>query len=210
MLEQLKKTVSYIKGDIDNNETNDGLISYKVSPLLEELISLLEDVKEDDQETIEFLFEIYDYIGDIYARIGRFSLAAIYHEKALRNAKKLNRTPLNAEDVLYKLLRDRNYYVDDDCEDIKSLVVDIVPIEKAEKIYKDRMNSRRSLKHDPIEMSKEYLSVIDEVEERIEKNRTIFGMGACHEIWHLKFQYLLEKGISWHSPAMLNPRVMFD
>ena len=69
---------------------------------------------------------------------------------------------------------------------------------------------RRSLKHDPVEMSEEYLAVIDEVEEKIDQNRTMRGMGSCHEIWGLKYEYLLEKGIHWKSPSVLNPRVMFD
>ena len=59
-------------------------------------------------------------------------------------------------------------------------------------------------------MSEEYLAVIDDVEEKIDKNRPLVGMGSCHEIWDLKYQYLLEKGIRWKSPQILNPRVMFD
>ena len=72
------------------------------------------------------------------------------------------------------------------------------------------MSHRRNLKHDPVEMSETYLAVIDEIEARIEKNRTLRGMGSCHEIWALKQEYLAEKGIEWQSPVILNPRVMFD
>ena len=72
------------------------------------------------------------------------------------------------------------------------------------------MNRRRNLKHDPVEMTEEYLAVIDEVDEKIEKNREYHGFGSCHHVWSLKTDYLAEKGIVWKSPVVLNPRVRFD
>ena len=52
--------------------------------------------------------------------------------------------------------------------------------------------------------------MFDDVEEEIEKRRTLHGMGSCHEIWALKEELLAQRGITWNSPAMLNPRVRFD
>ena len=108
---------------------------------------------------------------------------------------------------MYDLLKARNYYIDDVCLDIVNKVKGILIIEP---IHQQVMGLRRTLKHDPIEMSEQYLSVIDEVEEKIDKNRTLYGMGSCHEMWALKEQYLLEKGIKWKSPQAMNPRVLFD
>ena len=68
------------------------------------------------------------------------------------------------------------------------------------------------LKYDPIEDSKEYLDVIDEVERKIYdqiKDEPCF-MGFCFRYWTLKRTILLEYGIEWRSPAIMNPRVHFD
>ena len=210
MLDSLKSEALAIIKKIEATKKDDEMISYRVSPLLKELVATLDNVKEESQDAYQFLFDAYNYVGDVYTVIGRFSLAAIYHYKALEYAKKLEKTPSNVKDVLYRLLRDRNYYIDDDCEDVYELVKGLLPIETIDSLFNERKKSRRSLKHDPVEMSEEYLNVIDEVEEKVDQNRTIYGLGACHEIWHLKFQYLLEKGIVWSSPSMLNPRVRFD
>ena len=152
-------------------------------------------------------YDVLDFISTQYESMGRFSVAALYRFEALKIARGLNK---DIEGMLYLLLRDRNYYVDDDSDDVKEVVNDLLSKEIIDKRFEDIERHRRSLKHDPIEMSKEYLDCIDEVEEKIEQNRTYRGLGSCHEIWNLKFRFLLEKGIKWKSPAVLNPRVMFD
>ena len=86
----------------------------------------------------------------------------------------------------------------------------LIDDEKIDQIYQKRMNGRRTFKNDPVEMTPEYLAVIDEIEERVEKNQKLHGMGSCFEYWDLKQQYLAEKGISWESPALLNPNARFD
>ena len=210
MLEKLQDDALVIIKRIEKLRSEDEVLTFKVARLLKELVALLEQQKEDNQEIIKFLYQTYNYVGDMFANIGRFALSAKYHQEALELARRLENTPENIVSVFSKLLRDRNYYVDDDCEDVKELVKGMISEQVIEKELTERKNHRRSLKHDPVEMSKEYLDVIDEVEEKISKNRTIFGMGACHEIWHLKYVYLAERGIQWRSPAVLNPRVMFD
>ena len=114
--------------------------------------------------------------------------------------------------LFYDYLKERNYYVDDDCLDVIETVKkhQLISEESLNNIVSIVYKSRRSFKHDPVEMTTEYLSVIDEVEKEIFKKRTVFGMGACHEIWALKEEALAKRGISWMSPGMLNPRVMFD
>ena len=195
---------------------DDDFKGYKVSPLLKEIVNLLEDNNDKEQDTLGIQFNTYQFVSEVYKRMGRFSLAAKYHEKALdasivlctRYNKKLN----GIDALLYDILRERNYYVDDDCLDILDKLRGTGLIEEPtiNKTVDRALKRRRGLRNDPVEMSEAYLAVIDEIEERIDQNRTIYGMGACFEIWNLKAQYLAEKGISWSSPAILNPRVMFD
>ena len=210
MLEKLQDDVLTIVKKIEEEREKDDPRSFVIAPFLSEIITLLNSFKEDNQEAINFLYKTYNYVAKMYTYIGRFTLASKYRLISLKYAKRLIKVPKDTTEIIYQLLRDRNYYVDDDCEDVKELAQGIIDPTVLENIFAERMKNRRSLKHDPIEMSDEYLAVIDEVEEKVYKNRTISGMGACHEIWHLKYIYLAEKGIEWRSPAMMNPHVMFD
>ncbi|SHK33428.1 hypothetical protein [Xylanibacter ruminicola] len=68
------------------------------------------------------------------------------------------------------------------------------------------------LKYDPVEDSKEYLEVIDEVEQKLYeqlKDEPRF-MGFCFRYWAAKRDILAEYGIQWRSPGTMNPRVIFD
>ena len=176
--------------------------TYRDSPDLQELAELV-SVESDSS----FAYDVLVFISEQYESMGRFSVAAIFRLNALKIAEGLDK---DFDEMLYAILRDRNYYVDDDCDDVRAIVDKLLPKENIEKRFNAIKQRRRSLKHDPVEMSEEYLAVIDEVEEKIDQNRTLYGMGSCHEIWALKYEYLLEKGIDWKSPQVLNPRVMFD
>ena len=188
---------------INGYQEQDSYKSYIVSPLLKELLLLNED-KND--------CEIFLFAGDNYYRMGRPFLAVKYYEKALDIIIANHKNIGDLDGLLGKILRLRNYYVDDDCVDVINKISEsnLLSQDKIDEIKSNAFRHRRSLKHDPIEMSEEYLAVIDEVEEKVDKNRTHFGMGSCYEAWNLKFQFLMEKGIYWKSPAVMNPRVMFD
>ena len=214
----MKLSIETITNEIKDLLEEDEFKTYKASPLLEELIGInqyLLDHLENKQDLYD-IYERYIFIADTYKRMGRFSIAAYNHEKALDISIKIYHECDNqvkgVDNLLYNILKERNYYVDDDCLDVLTKVKDTRMIEPhiIDKIFNSVTSNRRSFNHDPIEMSEEYLKVIDEVEEKIDKNRKLHGMGSCHEIWMLKEQYLLQKGIKWSSPQVLNPRVMFD
>lgn len=191
--------------------------NYKDVPVLKELDSILNERKDEEKETLSFAYEGFSYLADKYTGLGRFAISQKYNQAALDMGillfKKYEYRPEGVEEVLSNLLRDRNYYVDDDCKDVLKALKGVALFEEKElkRIFDRRMAHRRNLKHDPVEMTQEYLDVIDEVEEKIEKNRSSYrGMGSCYEVWDLKARFLLEKGIKWKSPSMMNPRVIFD
>lgn len=202
--ERIKLLISKVNEDV----------SYFDSPVLKEIALLTNELIGEDKDTLLFLYDTNIFLADAYTRLCRFSLAAKYHFECVKYAKKLKELyDVNIKDikeVIYKLLRDRNFYIDDDCEDVKDVINGLISEKDILKLFDDRLSHRRNMKNDPVEMSDEYLSVIDEIEEKIEKNRTMYGMGSCFEVWDLKEQYLAEKGITWKSPALLNPRVRFD
>ena len=214
MSEVREKIVSMVDIIENRKKTEESSACYKDVPYLKKIESMLEEAKEEDQDTLTLIYEANEYIAEQYAEMGRFSVAAKYRLRALEGAIKCFKIfdfdVEEIESLLYDLLRDRNYFVDDDCEDVKPLLENVLPEDKINTIYQRRMNRRRNLKNDPVEMSEEYLAVIDEIDEKIAQNRTFYGMGSCFEIWNLKEEFLLEKGIVWRSPSLLNPGVMFD
>lgn len=68
------------------------------------------------------------------------------------------------------------------------------------------------LKHDPIEDTPEFQAIKDEVERKVvARVGKPSGMGYCHKYWYAKAQILREEyGITWRSPAIMNPGVIFD
>lgn len=213
VVEQINKLIE----EVESCAIDDEFKGYKASPLLKKIDELILANADKEKDTLLFIFETYHFLMQTYVRMGRFVLSAKYGERALDIAIILDKEYQEKLDYLGSLLDHlfsyRNYYVDDDCLDLyeKVKAADVVALDQLDIVF-NRMKTRRrrTLKHDPIEMSEAYLKVIDEVEEKIDQNRTCYGMGSCHEIWALKFEYLLEKGINWKSPQMLNSRVMFD
>lgn len=70
----------------------------------------------------------------------------------------------------------------------------------------------RHLLFDTVERTEAWENVIYEVEKRCyEKTQSEpKGMGFCFEYWSIKESILLEYGIDWRNPHLMNPRVMFD
>lgn len=191
-------------------------ITYRETPKLREieqtLTRHLAQETPADKETLADSVAILRYLAVCYERLGRFSVAAQFFDRALALAAQLYREfgeeTKYAGEMLYRALKAHNYYVDDDCEQLLGLCRDCLPT--ADEIAQGALNPRRHLKHDPVEMTGAYLAVIDEAEEYVEKKRRIRGLGACHEVWNLKQKFLMEHGVDWRSPAVLNPQVRFD
>lgn len=153
-------------------------------------------------------------MADLYDSLGRFAVSARFYNQILGLALKLKQqygTDTDGIDgIFYAALQARNFYIDDDCDDLVDIATELMPVSDAQRIINERKDRRRSLKHDPVETTEEYLSVIDEIEEKIAKSRTTYGHGSCFEVWSLKKSYLLEHDIEWHTPSELNPRVHFN
>ena len=68
------------------------------------------------------------------------------------------------------------------------------------------------LKHDPIEWTKQWEMVIDEVDKIVDERLAEHprGMGFCHRLWYERAAVLKDFGIEWRSPDVMNPGVMFD
>ena len=201
-----------------NGDDNDYELTYLAVPYLKETEEIVEAQlaleSPYDKVTLLDSATIMRYLAEAYDRLGRFAVSVRYYNRAIELAAKLytmdGEEMQDSSGMIYNALKARNYYVDDDCEDIREQALVFIPKDIVDDVFDTVMNRRRNLKHDPVEMTEEYLAVIDEVDEKIEKNREYRGFGSCHHVWSLKTDYLAEKGIEWNSPVVLNPRVRFD
>lgn len=203
-----------IVGEVEerHKESGEGF-SYKDSPKLFELAALVDGYSDGDlsEQCLTTAAFANGYLGKAFERMGRIAFATERYGKAVK-AYEAKLESFGVKDsgfplALSQFVKCRNYFEDDDCEDLR---------QTAEKVFGSAeaidglLSHRRSYLHDPIEKSPEYLAVIDEVDRKVSENRTQRGLGACHEMWSLKTRFLAEKGIAWRSPAVLNPDVRFD
>ena len=213
--ERLKELFELIEKNGDYNAYE---LTYRAVPYLKETEEIVEAQlaleRPCDKVTLLDSATIMRYLAEAYDRLGRFAVSVRYYNRAIELAAKLytmyGEEMQDSSGMIYNALKARNYYVDDDCEDIRELAITFISKELVDDVFSTVMNRRRNLKHDPVEMTEEYLAVIDEIDEKIEKNREYRGFGSCHHVWSLKTDYLAEKGIEWKSPVVLNPRVRFD
>ena len=213
--ERLKELFDLIEKNGDYNAYE---LTYQAVPYLKETDEIVEAqlALENPYDKVTLLDSatIMRYLAEAYDRLGRFAVSVRYYKRAIELAATLytmyGEEMQDSSGMIYNALKARNYYVDDDCEDIREQALVFIPKDIVDDVFETVMNRRRNLKHDPVEMTEEYLAVIDEVDEKIEKNREYRGFGSCHHVWSLKTDYLAEKGIEWKSPVVLNPRVRFD
>ena len=213
--ERLKELFELIEKNGDYNAYE---LTYLAVPYLKETDEIvkaqLASEEPYDKVTLLDSATIMRYLAEAYDRLGRFAVSVRYYKRAIELAATLytmyGEEMQDSSTMIYNALKARNYYVDDDCEDIREQALVFIPKDIVDDVFDTVMNRRRNLKHDPVEMTEEYLAVIDEIDEKIEKNQTQRGFGSCHHVWSLKTDYLAEKGIEWKSPVVLNPRVRFD
>lgn len=192
-------------------EDNTKIPSYKDIKNLKELENFVY-IELSHLPSISLKIQILTYIIESYQYMGRFVLTYKLHQILLKEMIYMYNAEMTSideiTDTVYRTIRNRNYYIDDECLDIKEMALKVLSENEFNTIFNKA--SKRTLIHDPIEMTEEYLNVIDEVERKIDENKTLTNKSSCYEIWSLKKQYLLEYNIIWHTPKELNPRVMFD
>ncbi len=189
--------------------------TYQDVPALQEAEQLLLSRTDTDPETLEDKIAVLDYLAGCYDSLCRPAVSAKLYGQllschvALSAQRPYDEEARNAfEYALYMAVKTRNRYRSDSCEDLLELVSASLPRARiAAKVEEALQACRWQLKHDPVEATEAYLAMIDEVEALVDAHKT---MDFCLEAWSLKAMFLAERGISWKSPAQLNPGTMFD
>lgn len=76
----------------------------------------------------------------------------------------------------------------------------------------DLIEQEGHMKNDPVEWTARFEEVIDDAEREALSHLTDAprSMGFCHAYWSRLSDALSDRGIDWRSPALMNPRCMFD
>ena len=212
-LKQLAKSVQKIES---RKEHQYAAPTYKdtaeLSKIAETVESWLETEKSWDKNTLDNSIFFVRYLANAYGKMWRCALSVKYYNMLIKllstKAEMYSETDEESFDDYYSAVRARNYYSYDSCDDLSEFADKFLPNDVKSKIENEVLSRKSGLRHDPTELSDEYLAVIDEVEQRIDEANT----GDMHnfERIKLKSQLLKEYGIDWKSEIELNPNVRFD
>lgn len=204
---------------IEGNKAHDfAAPTYRDSPYLREMTDIVLrrfGAEKDDAETLEDTVAVLRYLTESYDRMCRAGMSAKLYLPLLEAHARLSGIKPYGEDetadfeeCFYRAQKARRRCFPDDCADLREALSGAIPEERIDELSRAAEETcRSSIKYDSVEMTEEYLAVIDEVEAEIDRLKT---SDFCLEYWSLKSSLLAERGIVWQSPAQLNPNVMFD
>lgn len=178
-----------------------------------------EEINRDKMEPIEdipqFKLDGYSYMGKAMFEDNRASDALRLYRKSYEYLSRVENIDVDQVEGLVESIVRCYKYLSRTSEsylpELREMFKNYLSSERIDKIAEESHAS--FLKHDPIEDTPAYLSIKEELEtalyEKFEGQD--YYMGLCHQIWSAKRDLLLSKyGIEWRSPALMNPRVMFD
>ena len=190
--------------------------TYKDLPTLREIEKILNEKLQaehpcDRDTLVDSIFAVR-FLGSAYESMWRIAYAVKYYKWLLELQVDLytrfQEHDKQCADDYYTALRARNYYTADDCADLVELAKKLLSDNKRKQTEIQVFEHFHPLKHDPVELTDEYLGVIDEVEKIMDEK----DAKKLHPFTQAElFQALLcERGVEWKSLMELNPGIHFD
>ncbi len=141
--------------------------------------------------------------ADFYLELGTYYRSISRYQKALDSFNKSYELKKNEEALYYIVLTEQ--FINPSKEIV---IKDNAYISPRIKLA---LQGKSGLKIDPIELSDDFINCFDEVHEemliQLEKEGDLH---LCHQVWGILTDLYAKRGIFWRSPALMNPRVMFD
>jgi tetratricopeptide (TPR) repeat protein len=186
---------------------------------LDEMSRLVAILAADEDESPQGLFRAYITMANEYMALSHYEFAYQNYIKAF-DVFPACREEVFADEGLSEMFEDACVEILKLCEKMEysetsgkvvKMIGETVP-DRAADIQK-RAAKKATIKNDPVEYTSKYLSILPELEKKIEAELKDVrrGHGFCFHYWHTK-QDILKRdyGIEWNSPSVLNPRVRFD
>lgn len=193
-----KKVKKVIKNVEQMRKNSEDMRMWKNIPLAKECVQLLKDIDDPEETPMGKALACEAIIQQLPEYdVPRLVISILHYKLELIKASDEHdpeRYP--TEDEVTKDIQRLSDYID----------TEHVSSERFRKLY------QRHLVADPIERTPEWEENYYDVEKECDRRLgdTPRGMGFCFAHWSTLRQVLSERGILWHSPSELNPKVMFD
>lgn len=193
-----KKVKKVIKNVEQMRKNSEDMRMWKNIPLAKECVQLLKDIDDPEETPMGKALACEAIIQQLPEYdVPRLVISILHYKLELIKASDEHdpeRYP--TEDEVTKDIQRLSDYID----------TEHVSSEQFRKLY------QRHLVADPIERTPEWEENYYDVEKECDRRLgdTPRGMGFCFAYWSTLRQVLSERGMLWHSPSELNPKVMFD
>ena len=191
-IELLVKKVEQMRNNSEN------MCSWKNIPLAKECVQLLKDIDDPEETPMGKALACEAIVAQLPEYdVPRLVLGILqYKLQLVRASEEYDPERYPTEEEVNSEIQRLSDYIDTD-----RLSADA---------FREKYD--RHLKADPVERTPEWEENYYEVEQECDRRLKDIprGMGFCHVYWPTLRAVLAERGIEWHSPSELNPRVMFD
>lgn len=182
-----------------NNKLNQSYLNYSVAELA------VIDIEESNLGNREKM-EIYREVSKIFRDLNSYERAEYCLRKALEltdDKEKQEAILIQFYNIALRRMADAEAYIAGHFYNGVNKLPDM------KQQAREEMNTVR---HDPIESSRQYLEVVEDVEDKVLKMiGPNSGPGYNHLYWRKKAQILKEEyKIEWKSPRFMNPNTRFD
>ena len=185
--------------------------SWLITPLAQHTCDMLTGAIVDDDETLKMIAAVIDRMCYVLYEHPRMSMKLYSLQYSFEKSRKEpNEDTLKeaAENIisLATLSECDTWYAP-----LKEEFVALLGADMVREIENNPYTG--NLKVDPVVYTEAYETVIDTVNEEVDRRMEgePYGMGMCFEIWSIKKEILASKyDIEWRTPSQMNPRVHFD
>lgn len=212
----VKRILELIKEIEARKKHSNAATTYKDVPALQEIEGIVKEQMPSespcDRDTLVDSIFAVRYLGNAYESMWRIAYANKYYKWLfdihLELYRRFGEKDRELADDYYTALRARNYYGKDECDDLSEIAKELLSDMKRMNIEKQILEDFHPLKHDPVELTDEYLAVIDEVDRLMDvlENKSVHSFVRNERFQALLLQY----GIKWEPMTSLNPGWHFD
>ncbi len=211
-----KRIIELIQGIESRKEHSNAAPTYKDVSALQEIDKIVNEQLSNEETydvdtVLDSIFAVR-YLANSYESMWRIVYAVKYYNTLIKLHfdlhSRFGKKEDERSDDYYCALRARNYYNPDKCADLIELAKEFLSENKRNKIEKEVLEDYHPLKHDPVELTDEYLAVIDEIEKAMDTEE----VKKLHPFQRNDlFQEMLRKrGIEWRSITEMNPNMLFN
>ncbi len=211
-----KRIIELIQGIESRKEHSNAAPTYNDVPALQEIDKIVNEQLSNEETydvdtVLDCIFAVR-YLANSYESMWRIVYAVKYYNTLIKLHfdlhSRFGKKEDECSDDYYCALRARNYYNPDKCTDLTELAKEFLSEKKRNKIEKEVLEDYHPLKHDPVELTDEYLAVIDEIEKAMDTEE----VKKLHPFQRNDlFQEMLRKrGIEWRTITEMNPNMLFN